>query len=263
MNFDVLKLFVFSAAVLLGACAEMDIGHVPATPSDFISNPKPSIVSEAANPNITAQQAENFSTSGKATRLFSTPSGPAYLYDISQDAEVRQAIEELYAQGNMTFGDVSFPHYNAGPDGFFAPELKVTPAALLLKNARQIAYYDLFRSSCKKVERVPCGNGYSGWGADYRSECPSCNLGKIPDSGVEEIWFSYTRVTEKILTEDDIAKGRWVTYPAGAKPTTAYIDECRHISKEPLLKYFYIGEKSGYSLEQVKDFLLHYECVDE
>jgi len=265
MKFDILKMFVVCAAALcfLG-CTGVDKTQEVALPVEFDGPAKSSAVQR---PNITAQQAKNFSTSGKATRPYSTPNGPIYLYDISKDPEVVQAIETLYAQGGITFGDVSFKeyyeaYYNPKAGRTYPPEVEQMPAALLLAKAREIAYYDLYRASCKKVERVPCGDGNSGWGPRYVSECPSCNLGKLPDSDVEEIWFNYNRVVEKRLTEDDIAKGRYPKFKTDTAPTTAYLDECPHISKEPLLKYFYIGEKSGYTLEEAKNFLLHYDCTE-
>ena len=246
-------------ALLIGACTNIDTGHELPSPSDFN---KPLEVIEKNISLITEQQANSFSTSGKPTKLYSTANGPIRVYDIAQDADVLQAIEEVYKKGDITFGDVSFKAYDVDHHIFFSPNIEVTPAAMLLTKARQISYYDLYRSSCKIVERAPCGDGKSGWGPRYVSDCPTCNLGKAPDHSVEQIRFNYNRVVEKFLTNDEKARGRWPALQNGEAPTTAYLDECRDISKQPLLKYYYIGERSGYSLQEAKELLLYHNCSE-
>jgi len=246
---------VLGGVFLIGACTNVDTELEVPTPSDF-NEPLASIEKNISL--ITEQQANSFSTSGKPTKLYSTANGPIRVYDIAQDADVLQAIEEVYERGNMTFGDVSFQAYNVDFDTFFSPDVHVTPAAMLLTKARQISYYDLYRSSCKIVERAPCGNGQSGFGPQYDSDCPTCNLGKAPDHNFERIIFKHGRVAEKFLTDDEKTKMRWLTN--GEVHGTVAIDECKHVSKQPLLKYYYIGEKSGYSLEETKGLLLHHNC---
>ena len=73
----------------------------------------------------------------------------------------------------------------------------------------------------------------------------------------------YNMVLEKILTEEEKPKGRWPVLPNGELSGTAYVDECRgDISKQALLKNYYIGEKSGYSLAKTKTLLLHTDCSE-
>ena len=270
-NKTIQKLFL-CCAVLLGSCENIHKEHEFASPSvaseQFKSTTQNTMQNTAP---ITDRQATDFSTTGKQTKSYKTPNGTIWLYDIAQDPEVSQAIDELYARGDVTFGNVSYryPPFNYNSDDYtidtgkyFSPDVEVTPAVLLLTKARQISQYDLYRSSCKIVERAPCGNGDSGWGPRYVSDCPSCNLGKVPDKSVETIRLSYNRLVEKILTEEEKPKGRWPVLPNGELIGTAYLDECRDISKQSLLKYYYIGEKSGYSLAKTKTLLLHTDCSE-
>ena len=238
-------------SVILVSCAAGGSTEREARLASDVKNP----------PKVSKLKSNTFSTSGKPTKLYNTPNGPVRVYDISQDAEVIQAIEDVYEKGDLTFGDVSFKAYNVDYDTFFSPDIEVTTAAVLLTKARQISYYDLYRSSCKIVERAPCGNGDSGFNPRYFSECPTCNLGKPPDHNVERIAFNYNRTVEKFLTPDEIKRGRYPTFSSEI-PTTAYLDECRDFSEEPLLKYYYIGHKSGYSLEETTKLLLHHNCSE-
>lgn len=263
------KLFL-CCAILLSSCENIHEEHEVASPSVTNEKFKSSTQNTMQNTaSITDRQATNFSTSGKQTKSYNTPNGTIWLYDIAQDPEVSQAIDELYARGDVTFGDVSFrrpynaDNYSIHDREYFSPDIEVTPAVLLLTKARLIAQYDLYRSSCKIIERAPCGDGKSGWGPRYVSDCPSCNLGKVPDKSVETIVRNYSRVVEKILTEEDIPKGRWHLSPNGERHASAVVDECRgNISKQALLKYYYIGERSGYSLAEAKTFLLHTGCSE-
>jgi len=217
------KLFL-CYAVLLGSCQNIHQEHEVASPSVASEKFKSSTQNTVQNTlPITDMQANDFSTTGKQTKSYNTPNGT--------DRE------------------------------YFSPDVDVRPAVILLTKARQISQYDLYRSSCKIVERAPCGDGYSGWGPRYVSDCPSCNLGKVPDYSVETIRRNYNRVVEKILTEEDIPKGRLPVSPNG-QYSTAVVDECRDISKQPLLKYHYIGERSGYSLAETKTLLLHSDCSE-
>jgi len=261
------KLFL-CYAVLLGSCQNIHQEHEVASPSVASEKFKSSTQNTVQNTlPITDMQANDFSTTGKQTKSYNTPNGTIWLYDIAQDPEVSQAIDELYARGDVTFSDVSFRYpynadnYSIDDREYFSPDVDVRPAVILLTKARQISQYDLYRSSCKIVERAPCGDGYSGWGPRYVSDCPSCNLGKVPDYSVETIRRNYNRVVEKILTEEDIPKGRLPVSPNG-QYSTAVVDECRDISKQPLLKYYYIGERSGYSLAETKTLLLHSDCSE-
>lgn len=213
---------------------------------------------------ITLHQAENFTTSGKLTKRRDTPNGPVEIYDIAQDEEVTLAIKDLYEQGHLTFGDVTHRYGTWDLENFFSPDLEITPAALLLAKARQIAYYDLFRTSCQKVERSPCGLGNSSMRAVYfteHPECKNCNLGKPPTS--EALVGHYGRTAALFLAEDVLGKGRWPSSITGAG-AKVIINECRdNVSKQVLLPYFYIGEKSGYSLEETQKILRHHVCNDE
>lgn len=275
MKTKAIQKLLLCAALLLGNCQNIHEEHESIPPS--VANEKfetPIQNSMQGITPITETQSSGFSTTGKQVKSYNTPNGTIQLYDIAQDSEVSQAIEELYARGDVTFGDVSFTPYNYGvhydqdttidTKGYFSPNIDVTPAVILLTKARKISEYDLYRSSCKIVERAPCGNGDSGWGARYVSDCPSCNLGKVPDHKVEVVRRNYNRVIEKILTEDERSRGRWHVWQNGEVAQTAIITECRgdNISKQPLLGYYYIGEKSGYSLEETKTLLLHSACSE-
>ena len=271
MKTKAIQKLLLCAALLLGNCQNIHEEHETIPPS--VANEKfetPIQNSMQDITPITETQSSGFSTTGKQVKSYNTPNGTIQLYDIAQDSEVSQAIEELYARGDVTFGDVSFRYpgtYNAEDytidnREYFSPDVDVTPAVLLLTKARQISQYDLYRSNCKIVERAPCGNGDSGWGPRYVSDCPSCNLGKVRDNSTEKIWLNYNRTVEKFLTEDEKLRGRWPILQNGEISSTAYLDECRDISNQPLLKNYYIGQKSGYSLAEAKNLLLHIDCSE-
>ena len=92
--------------------------------------------------------------------------------------------------------------------------------------------------------------------------CTNCNLGNAPDPNTEVLAGYYSRYTEHKVPEELIAKGRWPKYFKGPGDSVS-INECKDISKQSLLPYFYIGEKSGYSLEETQTLLLDYTCGDE
>ncbi len=256
-----LYLLVFIVAALLMACTNIYSKNEASQSSKPIKVIHHSGDVSAASL-ITQAQADNFTTSGKPTKRRDTPNGPVEIYDIAQDEDVARAIRDLYAQGHLTFGDVTHSNSDNNSENFFSPDIDVTPAALLLMKARQIAYYDLFRTSCKKVERSPCGIGNGSFRTVYHQyqPCTNCNLGNAPDLNTEELRGHYARVAEKTLTEDILRKGRWPHSAGLGDPVI--INECGN-PKQILLPYFYIGEKSGYSLEETKKILLHHACGDE
>ena len=182
MKSNTIQKLIICCAALLGSCENIHEEH------EFVS---PSVASEQFKSTtqntalITDRQATDFSTTGKQMKSYNTPNGTIWLYDIAQDPEVSQAIDELYARGDVTFGDVSFRYpgnynsddytnyYTIDDRQYFSPDIEVTPAVLLLTKARQISQYDLYRSSCKIVERAPCGNGDSGFGPRYVQIAPA------------------------------------------------------------------------------------------
>jgi len=216
---------------------------------------------------ITADDAANFSTAGKPTKFVYTDKGGTKIYDIRKDPQVTAAISQAYARGDVTFGDVSFGWLFSDEwyTRYIPDDIKAYPEAKLLSKARTIAEYDLYRSGCKQVEYVPCGNGASGWGAKYwrinAADYTASNLGAMPDFSQEAVNWKASRVAEKFLTDEIRAKGRFFSYndkPAGS----AVIDECNHFYGDSLLKYYYMGEGSDYSLEQTTDYLTHFVCKD-
>lgn len=259
-----LYFLVFLFGFLLVACANTD------SKTEIGQSSKPNAGShhptnDSVTNSITQGQADNFTTFGKPTKWRETPIARVEIYDISQDEEVVRAIKDVYEQGHLTFGDVTHRYSDIDSKNFFSPDVDVTPAALLLMKARQIAYYDLFRTSCQKVERAPCGLGNSSFRTEYRTynlTCKNCNLGKTPDFNTEELRGNYARVSSIPVSEDRVRKGRWPVSFKGPGDSVP-INECGDISKQPLLPYYYIGEKSGYSLEETQTLLLHHVCDDE
>ena len=197
----------------------------------------------------TVSNPDNFTTVGKPTKTIEAPSGPRDIYDPAQDEEVLAAIEKLYADANVSFGEVSrLVGFESSPES--------TDAYVnIVRKSRQIHYLDTVRLGCPRAVDVPCQ--YYG-SLHFKKPCPTHNFGSILDDCEQKnITSDFTDIGGPIVflpKNNKRFKGENPTYHFTSYECT--IDGIKNRIQAPL----FIGDNSGYSLDETKRLLTTVEC---
>ena len=195
----------------------------------------------------------SFTTQGKPTKTIETPWGPYEVYDPAQDEEVLAAIEEIYNQGDTTFGDLERNGRYGYKNDFWAEPQET---AKLIRRARRTHYYDMMRLGCRIPRTVPCeprGTTHlqaqcndSVFGSYELSKCEKENLRyNITDIGGP---ISVPRKSPKLREQGNIS-----VWPSN-KCTVAGIESLISIPS-------YIGSVSDYDLKETQNLLMTTECL--
>ncbi len=200
--------------------------------------------------------------SGKPIKTVETPWGPRELYDPSKDPEFIQAVSDIYAQGDVTYGDLSI-HNSAHLHPHLPGDVAFVRDAILTQRL------DMARAGCKgsyhysyKPEPVEVGLARqctdSQFGAPKLSYCEQENWRAI---------FSGTGLISLGIADADLHKYRIsaTAFRSGRGQDgktviwTTYWNEGRDHTK-PIYPMAYIGTQSDHTLDETIDLLTVSEC---
>lgn len=195
----------------------------------------------------------SFTTQGKPTKTIETPWGPYEVYDPAQDEEVLAAIEEIYNQGDTTFGDLE----RNGRYGY-KNEFRVEPqgTAKLIRRVRRVQYYDLMRLGCSIPQAVPC----EPRGITFlQAKCEDSIFGsyKLSKCEKENLRYNITDIGGPVLAPLKNPKMRWEGWLGGWPSNVCTIAGIESSIQIPT----YIGDVSDYNIEETQKLLTTTECL--